>query len=208
MMRMMRRLYALAALGRRHPFSVSLTTATAKTAAADVITQIFLEDNLQLDLSRTTVFTCFGFWYLGGFQYWLYVRSFGRWFPAAKAFGEHATLAARLKDRAGLKDLGRQVAVGNFIHIPLIFLPSFYLTQEIVHHGFDASGPVALGRYRQNCWSDLRSAWAIWIPGHVVFFSVPMWMRLPVNHLMSFAYVCVLSLMRGGESARITQQCD
>ena len=26
-----------------------------------------------------------------------------------------------------------------------------------------------------------------------------MWARLPTNHVLSFAYVCVLSLMRGSE---------
>ena len=63
--------------------------------------------------------------------------------------------------------------------------------------GEDASVQRALGAYRGNMVSDCMSAWAIWIPGHLVFFSVPLWLRLPVNHAMSFAYVCVLSLMRG-----------
>jgi len=195
-------LSALAALGRRRPFTTSLATATAKTVAADVVTQRFLESRTSLDVRRTGVFTVFGFWYLGGFQYWLYVRQFSRWFPAAAAFGEHATLAARLKDTAGLRDLAGQVFVGNFVHIPLLFFPAFYLTQEVVQSGGlrDASPANAMRRYAENCVDDLVSAWTIWIPGHAIFFSVPLWARLPTNHAMSFAFVCTLSLMRGSSA--------
>ena len=182
---------------RAHPFALSLFTATAKTAAADAVTQRYLEGAESIDRRRVTVFTLFGFWYLGGFQYFLYVRCFRRWFPAAEAFGDHATLAARLKDTAGLRDLAKQVFVGNFVHIPFAFLPCFYLTQEVTTHGAAASPTTALVSYRQNLWSDCVSAWTIWIPGHAVFFSVPLWLRLPVNHAMSFLYVCLLSAMRG-----------
>jgi hypothetical protein len=190
-------LASLAAMGRRRPFALSLFTSTAKTLSADLMTQRFIEGREEVDLRRAGLFTVFGFYYLGGFQYWLYVRCFGRWFPNARRFGDHPTVAARLADAAGLRDLIAQTAAGNFLHIPLVFLPAFYVTQEVTERGRDASPLAALARYRHNCWDDWISAWAIWIPGHALFFSVPMWLRLPTNHAMSFAYVCVLSLMRG-----------
>ena len=65
----------------------------------------------------------------------------------------------------------------------------------------DASASRALSSYYSNAWSDCIAAWTIWIPGHAIFFSVPLWLRLPVNHAMSFAYVCVLSLSRGRGAA-------
>ena len=183
---------------RSAPFTLALATSTVKTAAADVMTQKYIEGADTIDLNRLGTFTVFGFYYLGAFQYFLYVRCFRRWFPAAEAFGEHATLAARLRDLPGLRDLAAQVAVGNFLHIPFAFLPSFYLTQEVTTHGLaDASPANALTSWQTNLWSDCVSAWAIWVPGHAIFFSVPLWLRLPVNHAMSFAYVCVLSAMRG-----------
>lgn len=74
---------------RAAPLSLSLFTATTKTAAADVLTQLYIEDSTSLSLQRVGVFTTFGFWYLGGFQYFLYVRCFARWFPSAKTFGDH-----------------------------------------------------------------------------------------------------------------------
>ena len=187
---------------RSAPFSLSLATATVKTAAADAVTQRYLEGSPLLDYRRLGVFTVFGFWYLGAFQYFLYVRCFRVWFPAAEAFGEHATLAARLCDAPGLRDLARQVAFGNLVHIPFCFLPAFYLTQEVTMHGAGASPAHALASYKRNMWSDCVSAWTIWVPGHAVFMAVPLWLRLPVNHGMSFIYVCVLSLMRGRVSSR------
>ena len=182
---------------RGRPFTFGLVTATVKTAAADAVTQRYIEGNDCIDVRRVGVFTIFGFWYLGAFQYLLYVKAFSRWFPRAQAFGEHATLAARLRDREGLRDLAKQVFVGNFVHIPFCFLPCFYLTQEVTTHGSQASAARAMAGYKSNIWDDCASAWAIWIPGHAIFFSVPLWLRLPVNHAMSFCYVCVLSVMRG-----------
>ena len=192
---------------RAAPLTLSLFTATGKTAAADILTQLYLEDAAEVSARRVGVFTVFGFWYLGGFQYWLYVRCFARWFPSAARFGEHATLRARWNDTAGLVDLAKQCAAGNFLHIPFIFLPSFYLTQELTSHGLqDASPRAALDACRRNWWSDCCAAWAIWLPGHAVFFSVPLWLRLPVNHAMSFCYVCVLSAMRGAGGGRAEKQ--
>jgi hypothetical protein len=101
-------LHRLAVIGRSRPTAVSLVTATTKTVAADVVTQRYLEGRTEIDVRRTGLFTAFGFWYLGGFQYWLYAHIFIRWFPAAARFGEHATLAARLRDRDGLKALACQ----------------------------------------------------------------------------------------------------
>ena len=191
---------------RAHPFSFGLATATVKTAAADVVTQRYIEGRERIDTRRVGVFTIFGFWYLGAFQYLLYVKAFGRWFPRAKQFGEHSTLTARLNDVKGLRDLARQVVAGNFIHIPFCFLPAFYLTQEVTTNGSDASTARALTSYTANFWDDCASAWAIWVPGHAIFFSVPMWLRLPVNHAMSFAYVCVLSVMRGATPSTSQRQ--
>ena len=73
------------------------------------------------------------------------------------------------------------------------------MTQEVVNHGSGASPRRALERYRENAWDDLVAAWQIWIPGHLIFFSTPLWARLPTNHAMSFGFCCVLSFMRGAE---------
>ena len=46
--------------------------------------------------------------------------------------------------------------------------------------------------------TDWIAFWKIWVVGDVVVYGLcPMWARLPVNHIFSFAYICVLSFMRG-----------
>ena len=39
--------------------------------------------------------------------------------------------------------------------------------------------------------------WSIWIVGDAFVFALPMWARLPANHVISFVYVCILSTTRG-----------
>ena len=73
-----------------------------------------------------------------------------------------------------------------------------------------AKGPVAttaVGKYWANNFdtsnqdgllTDWVAFWKIWVVGDIVVFGFcPMWARLPVNHIFSFMYVCVLSFMRG-----------
>ena len=50
-------------------------------------------------------------------------------------------------DRAGLRDLVLQTFAGNFIHIPFLFFPAFYMTQEVVSHGGGAEMPASHSDY-------------------------------------------------------------
>jgi len=139
-------------IGRKYPFATALGTATVKTAAADALTQRCIEQREELDVRRLAFFTGFGFAYLGGFQYMLYVRLFGRLFPhAAGIFSDRAVLLARLTDRQALKELFLQVGIGNFIHIPFVFLPAFYLVQEVCEKGTTTSPRHAICKYAENC---------------------------------------------------------
>ena len=44
--------------------------------------------------------------------------------------------------------------------------------------------------------------WALWIPGDLIVYAVPLWMRLPLNHGLSFIWTCYLSFLRGEEIVR------
>ena len=57
----------------------------------------------------------------------------------------------------------------------------------------------ALTKYKKNCVEDWISMWKIWIPGDAFVFALPLYARLPANHVISFIYVCILSAMRGAE---------
>ena len=52
-------------------------------------------------------------------------------------------------------------------------------------------------KYRDNFWDDNKAIWALWIPCDVVIYAIPIWMRLPANHMISLVWTCILSFMRG-----------
>jgi len=85
----------------------------------------------EIDLKRNGIFVVFGFAYLGGFQYWLMVNKFNKWFPTRARFAT-LTLGEKLKDTAGMIDALKMVAFDVFVHLPLIYFPCYYTCKEIV----------------------------------------------------------------------------
>jgi len=65
----------------KHPWRWGVGTAVIKTSVADLIAQMAIEKRETVDVRRNVVFSLFGFFYLGGFQYHLYNNLFTRWFP-------------------------------------------------------------------------------------------------------------------------------
>ncbi len=117
----------------RNPFLFQLGVATAKTSAADVMVQVVVDKKKwnEVDLKRNGIFVVFGFAYLGGFQYWLMVNKFSKWFPTRQRFAK-LSLAEKVKDTAGMMDAIKMVAFDVFVHMPLIYFPSYYTCREIV----------------------------------------------------------------------------
>lgn len=197
----------LAALAwcENNPVTFGVGIATAKTGAADLLTQMAIEgkDPKDVDLRRLGLFTLFGFGYMGCFQYYLYVNLFSRWFAGAARFANQP-LSKKLTDRAGQIDLLKQVAFDVLIH-PIWFFPLYYTLREAINgrpNAFEAPFPTvvraALAKYATNAKEDWIQFWKIWVVGDCVVYGLcPMWARLPANHLFSFAYVCVLSFQRG-----------
>ena len=96
-----------------------------------------------------------------------------------------------------------QVAVDNFVHDPLVYFPVFYTFKESIQgeQGADVASVarVGLSKYANNAVEDNLSMWALWVPGDLIVYAVPMWMRLPLNHGLSFVWTCYLSFLRGDE---------
>lgn len=117
----------------RNPFLFQLGVATAKTSAADILVQVVVDKKKwnEIDYRRNGIFVVFGFAYLGGFQYWLMVNKFGKWFPTRQRFAQ-LSFAEKVKDTAGMLDALKMVAFDVFVHLPLIYFPSYYTCKEIV----------------------------------------------------------------------------
>ena len=59
-----------------------------------------------------------------------------------------------------------------------------------------------LSKYRDNCVEDNLKMWALWIPGDLIVYAVPIWIRMPLNHGFLFIWTCYLSFLRGDDDAK------
>ncbi|CAE8743559.1 unnamed protein product [Polarella glacialis] len=205
---------AITTFPRRKPFATNVIIATVKTSCADLVVQKIAEGKDEVDWVRNAGFTAFGFAYLGIGQWCVYVTLFSKLFPNTIRFA-NMPWAAKLKDKAGQIDLLKQTAFDNFIHYTFMYFPVFYVIKEGINrlsannkasnkdeqaslwpHDLVASG---LGKYWKNCVTDNMYMWALWIPGDLIVYSVPIWMRLPLNHCISLVWTMILSNLRGSE---------
>ena len=124
---------AAKSFAERHPFALQLGVATCKTSAADILVQVVVDKKRwdEIDYKRNGIFVVFGFAYLGGFQYWLLVNKYAKWFPSRQRFAS-LSLAEKLKDTAGILDALKMVAFDVFVHLPLMYFPAYYTCKEVV----------------------------------------------------------------------------
>ena len=186
---------------KSQPWKTNIIIATLKTAACDYLVQRYIEKREEIPWKRNAVFAVFGCFYLGGVQWFIYVDVMKKLFPGMAAFGAKS-LREKLRDPAGMRALLGQVAFDNFVHYPLIYFPVFYVFKETIQGaGADVSSIASSGlsKYQTNAVEDNLSMWALWVPGDLIVYAVPLWMRLPLNHGLSFIWTCYLSFLRGDE---------
>jgi len=186
----------------RNPFLFQLGVATTKTSAADIMVQVVVDKkNLdEIDYKRNGIFVVFGFAYLGGFQYWLLVNKFKKWFPSRQRFAS-LSLADKLKDTAGMMDAMKMVAFDVFVHLPLIYFPSYYTCREIVTG--TSWNPLiwvkdGCSKYWNNKEEDCLAMIKLWGPSGCIQFSMPIHISMPFRHMVSFFWTAYVSFTRGG----------
>eukprot|EP00884_Botryococcus_braunii_P014528 jgi/Botrbrau1/23076/Bobra.0243s0017.1 len=168
---------------KAHPLSTAIITTGLKTTAADLFAQKIVEGRKEVDWTRNTAFTLFGFAYLGGFQYWLYNVKFAELCgPLAARVGH--TAVAPIKT---LLDQG--------VHHPLLYFPTFFSLKTVVE-GKPLSSAVT--KYKEEIWESCLALWKIWVPAQIINFAfVPRHLRIPFVALVSFGWTVVFSLMQG-----------
>jgi len=180
---------ALLSFPKRRPFATNLILAGCLMPIADLNVQSL--EGKGWDKQRTAIFCGFGLW--TGTCYWfVYITLFGRLFPQAIRF-TNLSWAEKLKDRVGQKQLVGQIACDLLLYVPLCYFPCFYMFKASV---IGESLVEALAVYRTNCFEDNVASLGFWIPGDVLCFAVPAWMRLPVSHAVSFIWNTGLSWLR------------
>lgn len=79
---------------------------------------------------------------------------------------------------------------------------SLPLPQASVATRMGQAAQAALRRYRTNFWADNLASCLVWVPGDLLIYAAPMYLRMPMDHLLSFLWTMVLSFMRGGAGAK------
>eukprot|EP00808_Paulinella_micropora_P010893 g51763.t1 len=188
---------------RLHPVLFGVGYSTVKTSVSDLIVQKFVEKREEIDWRRNGAFALFGFFYLGGVQYALYVPVFGRMFPQAASFATKP-LRDKAKDTRGIFNVFAQTFLDQCVHHPLGYFPAFYITKEVVTRREDFSISHALNAYQDNLWDDLKALWKIWVPSTLLNFAFsPMWLRIPVVATTSLVWTMILSAMRGSSQIAV-----
>lgn len=188
---------AILALAKSRPFAFGMGYSLLKTAGCDLMVQKVVEKREQIDWKRNLAFASFGLFYLGGVQYVIYVPVFSRIFPNAASFAAKS-VAEKVRDGKGIRDLIAQVFLDQGVHHPLMYFPVFYMIKDFVTS--DKPDPVrAVKQYQGNMKEDLIALWKVWIPSTTLNFALmPMWARIPWVASTSLIWTCILSAMRGG----------
>ena len=185
---------------KTYPNVNNIGIATIKTASADLLAQVVIAQTpvSDIDWQRAFLFCAFGALYLGAFQYWYQVNIFKKLFDVDKFTSQ--PWEDKLRDKDGLISLGAQTAVDLTV-LTLVYLPTFYIFKAGVFSGStDPSMWVSQGldNYSSNFAKDEFDLIRVWAPADLVCFSVPLYLRLPVRHVVSFVWTAYLSFSRGG----------
>jgi hypothetical protein len=188
-------------IAKDHPFYFQLGVATVKTSAADLLVQVVAERKSlkEIDWKRNGIFVLFGFAYLGCFQYWLMVTKYRQWFPTMDRFAK-MPFAEKLKDTAGILDAGKMVLFDLIVHLPLLYFPTYYTVKESVSG--ETWNPIdwarsGVSKYANNVKDDLSAMIKLWGPSDCIQFVLPMHIRLPFRHVVSFFWTAYVSFTRG-----------
>merc|ERR1719393_1094964 len=190
-------------LAKSYPFRFGMAYSLFKTSGCDLMVQKVVEKRETIDWKRNIAFGSFGLFYLGVVQYMLYVPIFGRLFPNAASFAGKS-IAEKLRDATGIRNLFAQVFLDQMVHHPLMYFPVFYMIKDFVTS--DSPSPVrAVSSYTENMQEDLLALWKIWVPSTLVNFAfMPMWGRIPWVASTSLIWTCILSAMRGSSDVPAT----
>lgn len=186
---------------KRAPLAFSIAYGGAKTIAADVLVQKYLEGRETIDKRRSLVFLGFGCVQVGFVQYMIYSKLFPYIFKGAGTFSTQ-TLAQKIKDTQGLKNVAKQVCLDMLVYHPCCYFPVFYSCQEVVNGNVHPTKTFhdAIEKYIPNAVDDWISLWKIFVPVSIFQNSFcPVYLRVPCVATAGFFYCIILSMTRGDE---------
>jgi len=175
----------------KYPFAFGVIFSGCKTSFSDLLVQKVVERREHVDWRRNGAFAMFGFFYLGGVQYTLYVPIFSRLFPNAASFALKP-LAQKFKDTKGIIAVLAQTFIDQCVHHPLLYFPVFYCTKELVVSNGQPDFRRCLQEYRHNMSEDLQALWKIWVPATMINFAFSESALFVTELLVRWLLACVL----------------
>mmetsp|Transcript_20283 Transcript_20283/g.43868 ORF Transcript_20283/g.43868 Transcript_20283/m.43868 type:complete len:332 (-) Transcript_20283:193-1188(-) len=204
---------------KTRPFANNIIISTTKTTTADLLAQTLFapahHPPLELDLLRSLLFAFYGALYLGAFQYFYQVGIFNQVFDVQEF--TQLPWTKKIRDIEGLQSLAAQVILDMTV-VAMIALPVFYIFKASVLGGGSSTMELTestnchapmmdllqfwtqagLENYHANFVADEATILKVWVPANLVIFSVPLYLRLPLRHVVSFVWTTYFSLIRGG----------
>lgn len=181
---------AIKTFPKRKPFLFNLFLSGTLMPIADY--QIQKSEGKKWDKQRTMTFFIFGLY--NGTAWWMvYVTAFSKMFPRAIRFS-NLSWAEKLKDKVGQRQLLGQCCVDLFLYVPLCYYPMFYSFKAVLK---GESIMDYLRKYKDNFFVDNGVQVGFFVPGDIVCFTAPAWLRMPVTHAVSYGWNLILSYLRG-----------
>eukprot|EP00747_Dinoflagellata_sp_TGD_P170270 gnl/TRDRNA2_/TRDRNA2_201410_c0_seq1.p1 gnl/TRDRNA2_/TRDRNA2_201410_c0~~gnl/TRDRNA2_/TRDRNA2_201410_c0_seq1.p1 ORF type:complete len:389 (+),score=37.16 gnl/TRDRNA2_/TRDRNA2_201410_c0_seq1:111-1277(+) len=165
------------------PLLTNMATGATLACLSDVICQKALEKRKHLDWRRIAALTTWGGLYDGGINHFIansYVdKLLPGWFKLTPI-------------RQGMGC----TALDNFVTSPVIYLPSYYLTNGLLQ-GDNLN--ATLQRLQDKWWPSLRSCWNMWIPFQVLNFGfVPAHLRVVTMNVGNVAWNIIMDVTAHG----------
>lgn len=127
------------------------------------------------------------------------INKYRQWFPTMDRFAK-LSFAEKLKDTAGIIDAVKMVLFDVVVHLPCIYFPTYYTVKEFV--GGKSYNPIdwvqdGVTKYSKNMKEDLTAMIQLWGPSDCIQFVLPLHIRMPFRHLVSFFWTAYVSFTRG-----------
>jgi hypothetical protein len=183
---------------KRKPFLTNVGLSLVVSVAGDCCAQK-AEGKKTIDWRRVGLFASWGTISFGAISWLTYITIFSRVCPHAIRFS-NLSWKQKMQDRRGQADLLKQVVLDLAVYVPLVSFPFMYVFKSWVANPTSEPSQVlvqGLATCRQNFWEDNAVSLIFWIPGDLVVFAVPAWMRMVTNNFMVFLWAGILSHMRG-----------
>lgn len=170
-----------------HPFLSAVLLGGFKNGIIDLSMQYFTNNKKSINWKRVGLFAIFGFIYTGGGQYILFNKIFPRILPGGINYGTVK------------KGLIGGVILDNFIHMPFIYMPTFYCMREYTYSN-NINNAINNGLvYHKNFFiEDVTMQACIFIPFQTFNLGFnPPHLRIPALCVASTLWVSILSFYRG-----------